>query len=95
MEGAKAEAVLFKTTVGILSGPEALEQSSSSNNVVTSVVETSIKFNVSVNKGLLSTTEGKYMSRDQSRQIGKNEEMFQLSHNQCCIPCLHKQWCQE
>ena len=32
--------------------------------------------------------KGKYMSRDQSRQIGKNEEMFQLSHNQCCIPCL-------
>ena len=41
-EGAKAEAHLFKTTVGMLSGPGALEQSSSSNNVVTSVVETSI-----------------------------------------------------
>ena len=58
MEGAKAEAHLFKTTVGILSGPGALEQSSSSSNVVTSVVETSIKFSVSVDKGLLSTTEG-------------------------------------
>ena len=58
MEGAKAEAHLFKRTVRILSGPGTLEQSSSSNNVVTSVVETSIKFNVSVDKGLLSTTEG-------------------------------------
>ena len=83
MERAKAEAHLFKTTVGILSGPGALEQSSSSNSISQLI------------KDYFRLLKGKYMSRDQSTQIGKNKEMFQLSHNQCCIPCLRKQWGQE
>ena len=58
MDGAKAEAHFFKTTVGILSGPGALEQSSSCNSVVTSKVDTSIKLKDSVIRGFLPTTEG-------------------------------------